>query len=115
LLLPVVEVSSSGQQLLTRALVIATAGHLAMLAVEYGGRHATRGAAAAAHMITRGRYAQTFWFGAVAVAGLALVLAVFDWNGPVSAAAALAAVLVHPALLAYESVFVRAGQDVPLS
>ncbi len=115
LLLPVVDVSASGEQLLTRALVIGTAGHLAMLAVEFGGRHATRGAAAAAHMITRGRYAQTFWFGAVAVAGLALVLAAFDWNGSVSAAAALAAVLVHPALLAYESVFVRAGQDVPLS
>ena len=36
LLLPVVEVSSSGEQLLTRALVIGTAGHLAMLAVEFG-------------------------------------------------------------------------------
>ncbi len=115
LLLPLVDVSTSGEQLLTRTLVLGTAGHLAMLLVEYGGRHATRGAAAAAHMITGGRYAQTFWFGAVAVAALALVLAAFDWNGPVSAAAALAAVLVHPALVAYESVFVRAGQDVPLS
>ncbi len=115
LLLPTVHVGASGQQLLTRALVGGTAAHLAMLLIEYSGRHGTRGAAAAAHMITRGRYAQTFWFGAVAVAGLALVLAAFDWNGSVTASAALAAVLVHPALVAYESVFVRAGQDVPLS
>ncbi len=115
LLIPFVDIPTEGEQLLTRALVVGAAGHLAMLVPEYAGRHATRGAAVAARMITHGRYATTFWLGAVGVAALALVVAAFDWNGPVSSAALMAAVLVHPALLAYESVFVRAGQDVPLS
>ena len=115
LCLPLVNVSVSGQQLLARALVIGTVAHLAMLLVEYAGQHSTRGAAAAARMITHGRYAPTFWWGAVAVAVVAAVSATLDWSSPVSGFAYVAAVLVQPALLAYECVFVRAGQDVPLS
>jgi hypothetical protein len=45
---------------------------------------------------------------------LAVALAVLGWAGPLAAAAA-AGLLVQLALLAYESVFIRAGQDVPLS
>ncbi|MGH3342729.1 MAG: 4Fe-4S dicluster domain-containing protein [Carbonactinosporaceae bacterium] len=98
---------------LVTAFVACTAAHLLFLALEYGlprhGRHATKAAAAAVHIVVRGRYAATFWAGGVlaaAAAGLAL-------SGPAGAAAA--GLLAQVALLAYESVFVRAGQDVPLS
>lgn len=101
-----------------RVLVVSTAVHLLMLMVEYAGKHASRNAAAAAHMIVRGRYARTFWLGGVGLACLALVLAATGWSatsGPGLWLAAVAGVLVQVALLAYESVFVRAAQDVPLS
>ncbi len=83
--------------------------------LEYGGRHATAGAAAAAHMVTRGRYARLFWAGAVAPAGLAAVLAAVGWATTAVLLTAAAGLVVQVALLVYESVFVRAGQDVPLS
>jgi hypothetical protein len=86
-----------------------------MLLFEYGGRHATASAAAAAHMVTHGRYAQSFWGGAVSLACAAAVLAAVGWAGAIVVAAALAGIAVQVALLVYESVFVRAGQDVPLS
>ncbi|MBA2774091.1 MAG: polysulfide reductase NrfD [Nocardioidaceae bacterium] len=114
LCVPFIDVSSSGRRLLVGALAIGTVAHLAMLAMEYARTHRTRGAAAAARMITHGRYARTFW-GAVVVAAVAAVAAAVDWGMAASGPAYAAALLVQPALLAYESVFVRAGQDVPLS
>ncbi|TDC51672.1 4Fe-4S dicluster domain-containing protein [Actinomadura sp. KC345] len=84
--------------------------HLLFLALEYGGHHAGRGAALAARSVVRGRYAAVFWFGAV----LPVVAAVpLPFLG--SAGGVLAGLLVQAALLAYEAVYVRAGQDVPLS
>ena len=115
LVVPFVDVSADATAFLVRALVVGTALHLFMLLVEYSGSHSTRGAATAAHMITHGRYASTFWFGGVALAALAGVLAAVSWNGDLLWPAVLGAVLVQVALLAYESVFIRAGQDVPLS
>lgn len=100
--------------LLAAALTVATAVHVAMLLAEYLGRHATAQAAAAAHMVVRGRYAALFWGGGVAAAVLAGALAAAGWAGLLVAALA-GGVIVQAALLAYESVFVRAGQDVPLS
>jgi len=101
------------------AFVISTLVHLSMLAVEYGGKHASRQAATAAHVITHGRYARTFWLFAVVPAVVAGVLGAIAWGAPASAAAAplllVAGLVVQPALIAYESVFVRAGQDMPLS
>jgi Fe-S-cluster-containing dehydrogenase component/formate-dependent nitrite reductase membrane component NrfD len=107
--------SRSGSALLARAFVIAVALHLLMLTVEYAGRHASRQAGVAAHIITRGRYARTFWLGAVLPAVIAGVLGLLAWSGTSPIALLAAGVLVQPALVAYESVFVRAGQDVPLS
>ncbi len=107
--------SRSGSALLARAFVIAVALHLLMLTVEYAGRHASRQAGVAAHIITRGRYARTFWLGAVLPAVIAGVLGLLAWGGTSPIALLAAGVLVQPALVAYESVFVRAGQDVPLS
>jgi D-aminopeptidase len=100
--------------MLTIALTLAIAGHVLIALLEYLGRHPTANAAAAAAMVLRGRYARTFWFGGVGVAVLGLALAVLGWAG-VPVVALAAAVLVQPALLAYESVFIRAAQDVPLS
>lgn len=112
---PATSLGAREVRFLTRALVIAAALHLVMLVVEYGGRHASRGAALAAHMIVSGRYAALFWAGCV-LAGLAVLASAFSWQGHDVAAAALpGAVLIQLALLAYESCFVRAGQDVPLS
>ncbi len=66
-------------------------------------------------MVTHGRYAPAFWGGAVALAGVAAVMAAVGWAATTVLAAALAGLAVQVALLIYESVFVRAGQDVPLS
>jgi hypothetical protein len=82
---------------------------------EYGGRHATAGAAAAAHMITHGRYSVPFWGGAVVLGVIAAIGAAVGWSATSVMLLALAGLAVQVALLFYESVFVRAGQDVPLS
>jgi Fe-S-cluster-containing dehydrogenase component/formate-dependent nitrite reductase membrane component NrfD len=102
-------------ELIARCLLIATMLHVVMLLLEFGGRHATAQAAAAAHMVVRGRYAPLFWTGGVALAAVAAALAAPGWNGAAAVPVLLAGLAVQVALLAYESVFVRAGQDVPLS
>jgi hypothetical protein len=89
--------------------------HLAVTALDLGGRQHSRGAAVAARIIVRGRYARLFWFGSVAPVLVSVVLAALSWDGGTGWAPALAGLLVQPALLAYETVFVRAAQDVPLS
>jgi len=68
--------------------------------------------------MTRGRYAPRFWLGGVllglVVPGALVVVALAAGSGGValSAAAAVSAIV---GLAAYEDVFVRAGQSVPLS
>jgi Fe-S-cluster-containing dehydrogenase component/formate-dependent nitrite reductase membrane component NrfD len=111
----VVGLSEDGWRLLAASFVVATALHLVMLAVEYGGKHASRQASTAAHMVATGRYARTFWFGAVLPAAVAAVIGALAWAGAANVLLAVAGLLVQPALVAYEGVFVRAGQDVPLS
>ncbi len=66
-------------------------------------------------MVTRGRYSRMFWVGGVTAAVIAGVLASFGLTGGAVLVVALGGLVVQGALLAYESVFVRAGQDVPLS
>jgi len=112
---PFINLDPAAAQLVVRVLVLATVAHILVLALEYGGRHATAHAAAAAHMVTHGRYAQLFWAGAIGVALLAGVVGSFGWSGELLVTAIAAGLLVQFALVAYESVFVRAGQDVPLS
>lgn len=115
LLTPFLDTHAGGRELLAKALVAATVVHLAMVLVEHSGSHQTRGASVAARMMTRGRYAPTFWVGAVGGGLLAAGLGVAGWDGQGQVPTLLAAALAQVALLAYESVFVRAGQDVPLS
>lgn len=100
---------------LARVLVVSALLHVALLLGEYGGRHATRQATVAARMVTHGRYRAAYWLGSVAVPLVAACLAAVSWRGEAVLAAALAGVAVQVSLLVYESVFVRAGQDVPLS
>ena len=108
--------SGSTIRRLTRTLMAASAANLVLIGAEYGGRHPTKNAAAAAHMVTRGRYSKLFRRGAVGMSLLGSALA-----APSAAAgrwrrwAAAGGVVAQLGLLAYESVWVQAGQDVPLS
>jgi Fe-S-cluster-containing dehydrogenase component/formate-dependent nitrite reductase membrane component NrfD len=112
---PFVDSSDATITAIAITFTVATGAHLLMLLVELGGKHSTRNAEVAAHIIVRGRYARTFWFGSVLVSlvvlagGLALSLGAPAWVGVV------VGIVVQFPLLAYESVFVKAAQDVPLS
>ena len=108
--------AAAGVTLIGAALTIATVVHLLMLLLEYSGRHAT---AACGRGRPHGhpRPVRTGRSGGGAV-GLA-VRRCCTCRGRLGRhpvlAAALAGLAVQVALLTYESVFVRAGQDVPLS
>ncbi|HJT04394.1 MAG TPA: 4Fe-4S dicluster domain-containing protein [Pseudonocardiaceae bacterium] len=112
---PVTGLSQPGVALLARVLVFATAIHVLMVLLEFGGRHTTAQANAAAHLVTHGPYARLFWSAGVGLAVVAAAVAAVGWSGVALAAVVAAGVAVQVALLCYESVFVRAGQDVPLS
>jgi Fe-S-cluster-containing dehydrogenase component len=105
----------AGVSLVARCLLAGAVLHVAVTAVDLGGRHPTANAAVAARTMLKGRYSRLVWLGSLLPAGVAAVLAAVSWDGSLPAAALVAGLLVQPALLAYETAFVRAGQDVPLS
>ena len=109
------DLTDAAWRLVAVTFVVSTVVHLLMLGIEYAGTHASRQATVAAHIITSGRYSRLFWLGAVLPAAAAVVLGGITWVGLPVALLALAGLTVQPALVAYESVFVRAGQDPPLS
>jgi hypothetical protein len=80
---------------------------------EFGVPHASQVGAAAAHMITQGRYARWYWAALFGGTALPLVLAVLAVNS--LPALALAAVLSLAGLFAYEWAYVMAPQEVPNS
>ena len=100
---------------LTWALVIGIAAHLLITLVEFGGKHPTRNAEIAAHAITHGRYSKEFYFGGVALAIIAAVLALIGIATGVAWWAVVAGLLVQVSLVYHEKVFVKAAQDPPLS
>ncbi len=111
-----IHLTPDARSMLDRTLVLAAAAHAVILVLEYTGRHPTAHAAAAAHLVTHGRYARLFWVAGVGGALVTVALAGPGWSGGLTTSAVLAAALVvQGALIAYESVFVRAGQDIPLS
>lgn len=110
-----VDLSDRARTFLAVSFVIATLAHLLILGLEYGGKHQSRQATVAAHIVSGGRYARLFWLGAIVPAAVAGVLGAIAWGAGSGVLLALAGLIVQPALVAYESVFVRAGQDVPLS
>jgi Ni/Fe-hydrogenase subunit HybB-like protein len=108
------EMRPEADEFIVRALVVATVVHIAFAVVEFYGAHDSRQAAAAAHLATSGPYTWLFR-GSLVLAFAAAALAAFSWNGEHLGLAVAAGVLVQVALLGYETVFVRAAQDVPLS
>lgn len=120
---PFADLTGAAGRFLAVSLAVSAALHLLFLALEYGpasvggarargsgGGHRSRGAAVAAHVIARGRYARLFWAGGVLPVAAAIPLVFLG-----SVAGALCGLAVQAALLAYESAYIRAGQDVPLS
>ncbi|WP_019873600.1 4Fe-4S dicluster domain-containing protein [Sporichthya polymorpha] len=95
-------------------LVVATVVHIAFAIVEFYSKHETKQATAAARLATRGPYRFLF-HGSLVLALVAAACGAFAWSGDNMEAAIWAGIGVQVALLMYESVFVRAGQDVPLS
>ncbi len=97
------------------ALVVGVVAHLLITAVEFGGSHSTRNAEVAAHAITHGRYARTFWAGSILLSLVGGAMALGVALGGSIALGVVAGLLVQPALLLHEKVFVKAAQDPPLS
>ena len=98
-----------------RVLIFGALGHLVISLVDLLGHHPTRNASVAAHIMVKGRYARLFWLGSIALSLVALLIALPSWNGGLPVLAIIAGLLVQPALLIHESVYLRAAQDVPLS
>jgi Fe-S-cluster-containing dehydrogenase component/formate-dependent nitrite reductase membrane component NrfD len=78
---------------------------------EFGTPHASQVAAAAAYLITRGRYARWYW--SSVIGGLILPMVLVLMAASSSVALALAGVLSLAGLFAYEWAFVMAPQQVP--
>ena len=117
LLSPLTDADDDLVAVLVVSFVVGTLGHLLVTLAEHGwsGReHGTANARAARRLMTRGRHARTYHAGLVA--GVVAVLAgVAGLLTGATALAMLGAVLAHVSLLVHEHVFVRAGQEVPLS
>lgn len=104
------------------ALAKLLAGALAVQALvllgEVFGKSPTQEAALAHDLMVHGTYAAHFWVGVISagtVMPFAILIASRASTGGAPAACALASVLVLSMLLLYEFVFIRAGQEVPLS
>ncbi|HET9721370.1 MAG TPA: 4Fe-4S dicluster domain-containing protein [Solirubrobacteraceae bacterium] len=106
---------SGPRRWLTRTFLVASTANLTLLSAEYASRHPTKNAAAAAHMVTHGRYAKLFRWGAIGLGVLGAAVAAPSAGGRRKWWAAAGGAIAQASLLSYESVFVRAGQDVPLS
>jgi Fe-S-cluster-containing dehydrogenase component/formate-dependent nitrite reductase membrane component NrfD len=104
-------------QMRTVAVVGLTASvalHLVMVLGEIAMPHTTDNAGYAARLITHGPFREMFWGGAIAIGGMVPLLLLL--LAPASfASVAIAAVLALLGLLAFEWVFVMAGQSVPNS
>ena len=109
------DVGDDGLALLARTLAVATMAHLVVTTLDLEGSHPTRNATVAAHMIVSGHYSRLFWLGAVIPALAGALLAAVAWNGQAAWALVAGGLVVQGALLAYETCYVRAAQDVPLS
>jgi formate-dependent nitrite reductase membrane component NrfD len=102
-------------QWLAWALIAGVVAHLLITAVEFGGNHSTRNAQIAAHSITHGRYRLQFWGGSIFLTVIGALIALPTALGGEIILAALAGLIVQPALVLHERVFVMAAQDPPLS
>ena len=113
----VVETTEQTQEFLRTVLLWSLVGNLFIILVgELWLPHGTSDAAKSVQMILRGRFAQRFWIGVVLIGHLvpaAMLLAISSGGyAPVAAAAGVCALV---GLLAFEDVWVKAGQALPLS
>ena len=111
----VVPYAEDAATLLVRTFVTSTVLFVLLTLAEYFRPHPTAHAKAAARLVTHGRYAAAFWGVAIGGALFCVALAAPSWDGAPLATVVLAGLVAQGALLTYESVFVRAGQDIPLS
>jgi Fe-S-cluster-containing dehydrogenase component/formate-dependent nitrite reductase membrane component NrfD len=101
---------------LGQILLVALVAHLALLALELFSRHPVRDVALAARLVTQGALRARFWLGVVAAGIVApIVLVVAGATLDSALASALAALLALAGLWAWEDLWVKAGQSVPLS
>lgn len=109
-------VLATGDQFGRWLLFGAVAVHVALALTDLYGRHATSEAAKAADVVRRGRLARTFWGLSLGVGGaLALGALAIGLGDRVPASVEVGALCALAGLAAYEHVWVRAGQSVPLS
>ena len=105
-----------GANLAAGCLAVGALAHVGLSLGELLGSHDTKGAAVAAGIILRRRYAPVYWTGTVVLGVVVAALAGAFWLGDGSVAlAVVAGLLAQVAVLSYETVYVRAGQEVPLS
>ena len=96
-------------------LAVGAVAHVGLAKWHVLGPHATANARVAARMIVHGRYFNAYWWGCVATSILVLGLGIGVALGAAVWLGAVAGLVAQGSLLTYEFVFVRAGQDVPLS
>jgi formate-dependent nitrite reductase membrane component NrfD len=105
-----------GANLVAACLAVGALAHVGLSLGELLGSHDTEGGAVAAGIILRRRYAAVYWTGTVVLGLVAAALAGASWPGDGSVSlAVVAGLLAQVAVLSYEAVYVRAGQEVPLS
>lgn len=98
-------------------LLAGVAATAALIAIELSA-HGSRHVELAIETMTKGRYANQFWWGGIVLglivpAVLVICSLAFDIDNPILVAVAAVSALVG--MFAYEDSFVRAGQSVPLS
>ncbi len=82
---------------------------LMILLGEFGSKHSTDTARAAAHMITQGKYKNLFWFGAIGLGAFFPIGLIYAGLAPLAALSTLIG------LYCYEHAFVMAPQHIPNS
>jgi len=97
------------------ALAVGALTHVGLSNGHLLGSHATANARTAAHMVVRGRYSNAYWWGCVATSVLVIALGIGVALGAAVWVGAVAGLIAQGSLVTFEFVFVRAGQDVPLS
>ena len=108
-----VETAPDVTRFLSNALLVGLILHvIGVLLGEAVARHGSSNAAAAAEVLTKGRYAGAFW-GSITVGSIVPVAILLGTAG--AAAPPVAAALALAGLLLYEHAFVMAGQSVPVS
>jgi Fe-S-cluster-containing dehydrogenase component/formate-dependent nitrite reductase membrane component NrfD len=105
-----------GRGIVALGILVGAAAHVSFTLAELLGSHETKGAEVAARILLRGRYAPVYWGGTVAVGVVAAALALTaSFTDDTTVPVVVAGVLAQVAVISYEVVYVRAGQEVPLS